>query len=102
MINLRVDKSIRRIIMLRGGESGALQPIILYERSRKKKKQTRALRPAERVAWRIVSAQRAYWDSLAQRHDLSNRKKRDGWVRDGISNMAKATQKGAKQLTKDI
>jgi len=102
MDNLRVGKAVRRIVILRPGSSGTLEPTILYEKQRKKKKQTRSLRPLEKVARRFTRAQQAYWDSLAQRHDLSNEKKRDGWARDGISNIAKATQKGARQLTKGI
>jgi hypothetical protein len=100
MDNLRVGKAVRRIIMLRPGPSGALEPTILYEDERKKKKQTRALRPLEVVARRLTSAQRAYWDTLVEGHDRSNEKKRDGWARDGITNIAKASQKGAKQLIK--
>jgi hypothetical protein len=101
MDNLRLAK-VRRIIMLRPGSSGKLEPTILYETQRKKKKQTRALRPLEKVARHFGKAQQAYWNSLAQRHDLSNEKKRDGWARDSISNIAKATQKSTKQLIKGI
>jgi hypothetical protein len=100
MDNLRVSKAVRRIIMLRPGSSGALEPTILYEDQRKKKKQTRALRPLEAVARRLTKVQRAYLDTLAERHDRSNEKKRDGWARDGVTNIAKASQKGAKQLIK--
>jgi hypothetical protein len=100
MDNLRVSKSVRKIIMLRPGSSGALEPTILYEDQRKKKKQTRALRPVEEVTRRLTKAQRAYWDTMAERHARSNEKKRDGWARDGVTNIAKASQKGARQLTK--
>jgi hypothetical protein len=100
MDNLRVGKAVRRIIMLRPGPSGALEPTILYEDRRKKKKQTRALRPLESVARRLTRTQRAYWDTLAERYDRSNEKKRDGWARDGITNIAKASRKAARQLTK--
>jgi hypothetical protein len=101
MDNLRVSKAVRRIIVLRPGSSGALEPTVLYEDQRKKKKkQTRVLRPLEAVARRLVKVQRAYWDTLAERHARSNEKKRDGWARDGVTNVAKASQKGAKQLIK--
>jgi hypothetical protein len=100
MDNLRVGKAVRRIIMLREGSSGALEPTVLYEDQRKKKKQTRALWPLEVPARRLTKAQRAYWDTLAERHDRSNEKKRDGWARDGITNIAKASQKSARQLIK--
>jgi hypothetical protein len=100
MDNLRVGKAVRRIIRLRPGTSGVVEPIILYDGRRKKKKQTRALRPLERAARRLTKAQRAYWVTLAERHDRSNEQRRDGWARDGITNVAKAVQQGAKQLVK--
>jgi hypothetical protein len=100
MDNLRVGKAVRRIIMLRPGSSGALEPTVLYQDQRKKKKQTRALRPLEEVARRFAMTQQAFWDSLAAGHVRSNQKKRDGWARDGATNIAKASQKGAKQLMK--
>src|SRR5260221_5993017 len=37
MENLRVGKAVRRIIMLRPGPSGTLEPTILYEDERKTK-----------------------------------------------------------------
>jgi hypothetical protein len=100
MDKLRVSKGVRKVILLRPGSSGALEPTVLYEDQRKKKKQTRGLRPLEEVARRLTRAQRAYWDTMAERHDLSNRKKGDGWARDGVSNIIKASRKGSRQLTK--
>jgi hypothetical protein len=100
MDNLRINKSIRRVIVLRPGASGALEPTVLYEQQRKKKRSTRALRPMEKVARRMTKAQQAYWDSLAAGHDRSNQKRRDGWARDAVSNIAKASRKGSKQLIK--
>jgi uncharacterized protein DUF6312 len=100
MDKLRVSKAVRKVILLRPGSSGALEPTVLYEQQRKKKKQTRALRPLEEVARRLTGAQRAYWDTMAERHDRSNQKKRDGWARDGVTNIVKASKKGSKQLIK--
>jgi hypothetical protein len=79
-----------------------LQPTVLYQGPRKKKKQTRALRPFEEVARRLTKAQRDYWVTLADGHTRSNQKKRDGWARESITNLAKASGKGAKQLVKGL
>jgi Family of unknown function (DUF6312) len=100
MDNLRVGPAIRRIVLLRPRPSGGLEPTILYKDQRKKKKQTRGLQPVEEVARRLTKAQRAFWDSMAEGHGRSNEKKRDGWARDGVTNLAKASRKSAKQLTK--
>src|SRR5262249_16000075 len=98
---LRVGKPVRQVIMLCRGPTGTLEPTVLYEdqgKRKKKKKQTRVLRPLERVARRLTKAQSAYWDTLAERHDRSNQKKRDGWARDGITNVGKAIRKAGNQI----
>ena len=100
MDTLRVDKAIKRIIVLRPGSSGAMEPTVLYEHQSKKKKQTRPLRPLERVARQLTKAHRDYWSTMAEEHDRSNQKKRDGWARDRIGNVVKASRKGSKQLRK--
>jgi hypothetical protein len=98
---LRVGKAVRKIIKLHPGSSGTLEPTVLYEQQgKKKKKQTRILRPLERVTRRVTRARRDYWDAMAEGHDRSNQKKRDGWVRDRASNVVKASRKGSKQLRK--
>jgi hypothetical protein len=100
MDTLRMSKAVRKVIMLRPGSSGALESTVLYQQQGKKKKQTRVLRPLERVARHLTRAQRDYWNTMAEEHDRANEKKRDGWARDRISNVVKASRKGSKQLRK--
>ena len=95
---IRPSKAINRIIMLQPGPSGSLVRTVLYENPNETKKQTRILRPLERVVRRVSRAQLDYWGTLVSRHNRSNRKKRDGWIRDSVTNLAKASQKRAKQI----
>jgi hypothetical protein len=100
MDTLRMSKAVRKVIKLRPSPSGGVEQTVLYEQQGKKKKQTRVLRPLERVARRLNRARRDYWTTIAEEHDRSNEKKRDGWARDGVKNVLKASRKSSKQIRK--
>lgn len=88
-------KSVRRIVVLNpDGDAETLY------RSRKKKKQSRVLKPLARARRRLAKAVEAGAEDYIDRHDRSNRKKKDGWARDSGKNNAKAMRKGLKKLTK--
>ncbi len=93
-----VSKSIRRISVLQRDPSGAVTPVVLYQRSRSKKKGTRGFVVLERATRRIMKAQRSAADSYLSRHDQSNRKRRDGWIRDLPINVARAGEHVRKEL----
>lgn len=73
-------------------------PIVVYERKRKRRKGSLLFRGMERLIRRAMKAQRVYSDSYLQRHTESNAKKKDGWVRDGLYNHARARRKAVKVL----
>ena len=93
-----LPKSVKRIVVLAKDAAGSTTALTLYAKARKKKKQTRILRPLETAARRVADAAGVYADSYADRHRASNRKKRDGWARDLNDNMMRATRKGVKRL----
>lgn len=93
-----VSKSIRRIYVLQRDPSGKIVPLVVYRRPRSKKKGTRAFKPFERATRRIMKAQRNAADSYLSRHDKSNTKRRDGWVRDLPVNVVRAGEKVRRAL----
>ena len=94
-----LPNSVRRIVVLSKDPSGAVVPVTLYEKSEeKKKKGMRVFRPLEKAVRRFADATAVYADSYTDRHQDSNRKRRDGWMRDMNINMARAARKGAKRL----
>jgi hypothetical protein len=99
MEQIRVNKSVRRVVALRRDDSGKTVPVVLFERrDRQRRKTSRAFRPAEEMARRWAEAQRAYADSYLARHNRSNSKKKDGWIKDFNYNMSKAADTGRKRL----
>ena len=94
-----VSKSSRRIAVLQRDPSGNIVPVVVYRRGRsKKKKGTRGFRVFERATHRIMKAQRSAADSYLSRHDKSNTKRRDGWIRDLPVNVVRAGEKVRRAL----
>ena len=87
--------SIRKVILLKTDEAGAVTPVVLFRAARKKAKSTRLLRPLEKLARHAATAESTFASAYLSRHDRSNAKKKDGWIRDIVPNLAKAAKRGA-------
>jgi hypothetical protein len=94
----RLSRAIRRITVFDRDVTGSLRPVVLFDRRRKKKKQTKGLKPVERIVRTAIDAQDAYASTYASRHRRSNRKKKDGWLKDIAANVSKAGNKARKEL----
>jgi hypothetical protein len=95
----RLNSSVRSVTILQKDSSGVVAPLVIYQRRRgKKRKSTALLKPFEAITRRVVDAQATTLQSYRSRHDRSNRKKKDGWVRDLPVNVVRASQRGAKAL----
>mgnify|MGYP003574254237 CR=1 FL=1 len=92
-------KSIRRIAVIQDDAQGGTNQVILFNTKKKKKKrQTLGLAEVERVVRRIYQANNDFGSDYLRRHKRSNRKRRDGWIRDLGNNVFRATRKGSKRL----
>lgn len=95
---LRVGKQVKSIVQLEKDAYGQYVPVSLYVEAGKKKRGTRGARAASKVIRRLAQAQQAYMDTYLSRHDRSNGKRRDGWLRDLPLNVMRATRSGTKKL----
>jgi hypothetical protein len=97
---IAVPSSIRRITVLHQSADGTVQTetIYRYRSSTGRRKTSRMLRPLDRVARRLADAQHRFSQSYLDRHNRSNRKRRDGWIADYPSNVLRASQKGVRAL----
>jgi uncharacterized protein DUF6312/UvrC-like protein len=98
MENPRLSKSVRRITMLRKDASGSVAAVVVYKKARKRKKGTKAFKFAERATRRMMEAQQKAAERYLEKHNKSNNKKKDGWLRDYGVNSARAANKGVKAL----
>ena len=96
----KLPKGIRRITILKATESATLGGgvgRIEVKRKRKRKKQSKGLLGIfERAARRNAKSNAKTAKAYLGRHRRSNRKKRDGWLRDYGYNMMRANRKGGK------
>jgi len=80
---------VRRVTVLRRGPYDETWDQIVYEDNRPKPVSKR-LKRAERVVRRIATAHANIAVLYLDRHDRSNRRKRDGWLRDFRRNIRRA------------
>ena len=102
-IKTKLPKAIKRITILKsqGGQGGEHNPLgrVVVKRKRKRKKQSKGLtRIFERIARGRARADVSTADEYLARHRRSNRKKRDGWLRDWSYNWTRARRKGNKKF----
>lgn len=75
--------------------SGARQSGAIIEDLGETKKQSRALKPVEKRVRKALRAQLRSLNVYLSLHDRSNRKRKNGWLRDLTSNMNKARRKSS-------
>lgn len=81
-------------------DPGHKESKVVYKDKKKKRKLSKWLVPMERWQRRSLEAQQTYNDELLARHNRSNRKRRNGFLRDGFLNVARAQRKAMKRLRK--
>jgi hypothetical protein len=94
----RLPRSVCRITVLEHDVSGTPRPVTLYRRRKAREKSSRLLRPIETAARRWADGAASSATEYLAQHRRSNRKRRDGWIRDLNLNAVKALRKGTKRL----
>jgi hypothetical protein len=98
----RVSSSVRRITVLQKDDAGHMRPVMVYRRGGSKKKRgTQPFRYFEGIARRAADAQAKGAQSYLSRHNRSNQKEKDGWVRDFPVNVYRAGEKGLRAMKLD-
>ena len=105
-IKEKLPKSVKRITILKdssskgeGDGSSDTSTAVVIKPKRKKRKHSKGLiKSWERLARRSADANQRAYDDYASRHERSNRKRRDGWLRDYSYNWMRAQREGGKKL----
>jgi len=98
MENPRLSRSVNRITVMRKDPTGAIVPVVVYKKANKRKKGSRTFKAAEKATRRIAKAQRRTAGEYLSRHEKSNRKKKDGWLKDLSKNSFGSLRKGRKSF----
>ncbi len=92
--------SVRKVTIVERNDRGEARPVIVYKkRGGRERRVSSRNRPLDDFLWNMAQAQRTFADSYIGRHRRSNRKERDGAVRDFFENVTVAFFKGLKRLT---
>ncbi|MEM9456900.1 MAG: hypothetical protein AAGF11_22165 [Myxococcota bacterium] len=92
--------SFVRYITVVGADAPAEDIYEIKKKKKKKRRISRWLRPMERGQRRLVQASDAYGKESRRRHDKSNRKRKNGFLRDSNLNQVRATREAMKKLFK--
>ena len=89
---------VRRVTVVRPAEGTS--EVVYKDKPKKKKKISRWLKRLEKRERRVAEAIQAYGDEMVYRHNQSNEKRRNGFIRDRRLNIRRANRKAIKQLLK--
>lgn len=99
-MEVRRIKGIKRIIipasLQPGGGTG--EAITIKAKGKKRRKQSKALKFQEKIARRTMRSGASIFDGYLKRHKRSNRKKKDGWMKDLNKNLFNSARKGRKKF----
>jgi hypothetical protein len=96
MNDIKVVKGVKRITVLKPQPGGTLVPVAVYRRGKKRKRQS--LPMLEKLTRRAAEAGAELAGVYLQRHNRSNERSRDGWLRDLQTNVLRANLKSRKAL----
>ena len=94
-------KAIKSVTIVETTEAGDRVNRVVYSDRPKRKKQSKLLRPAEDMTRRMTEASIAGMQSYIDRHKRSNRKKRDGWLKEYRRNLTKAQRRAWRTFRDD-
>jgi hypothetical protein len=101
MAELLFDKSVRLITGLEKDRMGQMQVFRIYrKKGKKKRKVSTLLTPQERALRRTAEAENTFSTEFLRRHEKSNRKKKNGFLRELPENINRAYRKALKSYYK--
>ena len=90
-------KGVKRIIIPASAQaSGGV--IKLKGKRRKRRKQSKGFKFLEKLTRRGATSTGSIYDQYLKRHKRSNRKKKDGWIKDLSKNTFTAVRRGRKRF----
>ena len=95
-----MSSDIKQVTVLRSEKSFGGAPDVLYgsdsggrKKKKKRKKQAAALKPLEKATFKLAKRYDEATKTYKERHSKSNKKKKNGWLKDLPKNYSKAMSK---------
>jgi hypothetical protein len=94
-------KALKRVVVLRSDDEFGGDPDVIYgsdgggrrRKKRKIKKQSSGLKPIEKAIFKLSQKYDKATTEYKERHSKSNKKKKNGWIKDLPKNYTKAMSK---------
>ena len=87
------SKFVERVTVISGGEGGFASDEVYRLKNGKRRRLSRWAKPVERLYRKSLQAQNVFGSVLLDRSSRSNRKRRNGFLRDGLVNTVRAHRK---------
>jgi hypothetical protein len=94
----RTRKLIRAATLVSFDAEGKATPKALFDATPRRRRGSKRLRPLEKALRRLGRAQAEAGALYLERHDASNERKKNGWLKDLGKNVRKAQRRGLKAL----
>jgi len=91
--------SVKSITIVCGDDEHG-EVVVLQRRRGRKKRGSRGLRPLDKLVRRFADADEKFFEKYLHWHDRSNEKRKDGWLRDIVSNTSRAISPAARKITR--
>ncbi len=97
-MDIRVPRGVESIVVIKREGDGQHTTRTVYRRGQRRKRGSEPLDAMGRAVRKLAEGQRTAAEKYLERHDRSNREKRDGWVRDLSYNVYQATNRGLRKV----
>jgi hypothetical protein len=98
MMDLRLSRGVEEVIIVKRDEHNRRTTRTIFRKSKKQKKGTGPMETLSTAIHKVVTGQKVAAETYLQKHDESNRTKKDGWIRDLGYNVYRATSRGLKKV----
>jgi hypothetical protein len=96
-MDIRVPRGVESIIIIKRDDEGR-HTRTTFRRSERRKRGSEPLDSMGRAMRKMAEGQRAAAEKYLEKHDRSNRDRRDGWARDLPYNVYQATSRGLRKV----
>ena len=91
-------KGLKSAFILSQNETGGMTKTVLYREQRRKPRVSKRWRGLEKAVHRLTKVQEMMLRDYLERHERSNMRKKDGWIKELAPNVQKSLRRGLKEL----
>ena len=91
-------KGLKSAFILSQNETGGMTKTLIYQEPRRKPRVSKRWRGIEKAVHRLTKVQEIMLRDYLERHERSNMRKQDGWIKELAPNVRKSLRRGLKEI----